>query len=418
MRLTKLVTGALAIALPAQSVLAQNVLNVPTGNGNPKPVSVTDPVGKETPDEIAKDAARDLKDTRFYNRPGATRAQYDADWQACRLIARGSRTPSGSVPYYYNPAVVSPLAAGIGAGIGGAIAAAIQEGVQRRANRRACLLIRGWRMVEIPPAQATKIQAMSDDQRNDYFNSIVGAARVEGEVTERVSFTQPDDPALGLDGPVAGPTGYWFGKKIDPAAPFVLGPNEAAIVIAYSRPGPQSAGLAGTVKFTRYDTAMRDLVYAPKNWKKMGDRTVYGVDATSRDRMAAIELHVVRVTAGDYVISSSALGKIATSTYCFGAPTFHANAGEILYVGDFVPVGNVKLRDGTKAALLAYASRSEEARKALAAKQPTLAGQMKNATLYNRATFACSAITMDRWDVPGAAELPAPAPATVASAGG
>ena len=49
------------------------------------------PENKDTPEEIAKDAARDLKDNRFYNKPGATRAQYDADWQECRLIARGSQ---------------------------------------------------------------------------------------------------------------------------------------------------------------------------------------------------------------------------------------------------------------------------------------------------------------------------------------
>ena len=48
---------------------------------------------EDSPEEIAKDSARDLKDSRFYNKPGATRAQYDADWQECRLIARGSKTP-------------------------------------------------------------------------------------------------------------------------------------------------------------------------------------------------------------------------------------------------------------------------------------------------------------------------------------
>ncbi len=54
----------------------------------------------------------------FLQSAGATRAQYDAAWQRCRLIARGSRTPSGSIPYYYNPALMSPIAAGIGGGIG------------------------------------------------------------------------------------------------------------------------------------------------------------------------------------------------------------------------------------------------------------------------------------------------------------
>ena len=115
--------------------------------------------GADTPEEIAEDAARDLKDSRFYNKPGATRAEYDADWQSCRLIARGSQTPAGSVPIYnpalYNPAI-SPLAAGIGGGIGAAIGAAIVEGQMRRANRRNCLLIKGWRLVELPAAQSAK----------------------------------------------------------------------------------------------------------------------------------------------------------------------------------------------------------------------------------------------------------------------
>jgi hypothetical protein len=52
----------------------------------------------------------------------------------------------------------------------------------------------------------------------------------------------------------------------------------------------------------------------------------------------------------------------------------------------------------------------EDARKTLAAKQPALATAMKPATLRNRATYACSAINMDRWDIPGAETLPEPEP--------
>ena len=62
--------------------------------------------------EINEDSARDLKDSRFYNRPGATRADYDADWQECRLIARGSQTMGGqTVVVPYNPGIISPMAA-------------------------------------------------------------------------------------------------------------------------------------------------------------------------------------------------------------------------------------------------------------------------------------------------------------------
>ena len=136
---------------------------------------------EDSPEEIAKDAARDLKESRFYNKPGATRADYDAAWQECRLIARGSRTPTGSVPYIYNPAIISPIAAGVGAGIGGLIAGAIQEGQARRANRRSCLLVRGWRLVEVDDTERARVAAMPDSQRDAYFNAIVGAAEVKGK---------------------------------------------------------------------------------------------------------------------------------------------------------------------------------------------------------------------------------------------
>jgi hypothetical protein len=148
---------------------------------------------EDSAEEIAKDASRDLKDSRFYNKPGATRAQYDADWQECRLIARGSRTPSGSVPYFYNPAVISPLAAGVGAGIGGLIAGAIQEGHARRVNRRACLLVRGWRLVEVEDSEQARVAAMSDADRDTYFNTIVGAVDVGGKkvITWNNDFAAP-----------------------------------------------------------------------------------------------------------------------------------------------------------------------------------------------------------------------------------
>ena len=130
---------------------------------------------EDSPEEIAKDAARDLKDSRFYNKPGATRAEYDAAWQECRLIARGSRTPSGTYTYVYNPNVISPLAAGIGAGIGGLIGNAIVQGQIRRANRRSCLLVRGWRLVEVEGTEAAKVAAMTDAERDRYFSTIIGA---------------------------------------------------------------------------------------------------------------------------------------------------------------------------------------------------------------------------------------------------
>ena len=172
---------SITIAL-AMAAAAQGTVVIP-GKSVEQPAKVEKAKADkdDTPEEIAQDAARDLKDSRFYNKPGATRAQYDADWQECRLIARGSRTPTGTIVVPYNPAIISPVAAGVGAGIGGLIGAAIVEGQVRRANRRSCLLVKGWRLVEVEGAEQERVAAMTDEQRSTYFDTIVGAEDVKGK---------------------------------------------------------------------------------------------------------------------------------------------------------------------------------------------------------------------------------------------
>lgn len=407
MRLRLSAAILLATTLPVPAALAQGTIMIPTGNDAP-PVA-QDPASNDSPEEIAEDAARDLKDSRFYNKPGATRAQYDADWKTCRLIARGSRTPSGTIPYYYNPAVISPVAAGVGAGLGGLFANMIAEGQQRRDNRRSCLLIKGWRLVKVPDATATRVAAMTDAQRSAYFDTIVGAETVEGEITERTSFVLPADANLKPDAPLTGPGTLWLGKKADPAVPFALGPGEAAVVLGFRRPDEGSAGRSGTLSIARYDVAGRDLVYRPRDWKKKGDKTTYGLSVASKDRKAAYEVQVLRVTAGDYVLTGSAVGKLpVTNSYCFGAPTFHVDEGEVVYLGDFVPYLDARMSNGERLNAVAWTPQIEDARQVLSGKQANLANALKPAALRNRATYACSAITMDRWDLPGIEALADP----------
>lgn len=196
---------------------------------------------------------------------------------------------------------------------------------------------------------------------------------------------------------------------MDTAAPLTLGPNEAAIVFAFRRTHPSSAGRSAGVQFLRYDMAARDVVYKPRDWKKKGDKTTYATIAGSGDKKATLEVQVLRVTPGDYVIGSTAVANLAmTRTFCFGAPTFHVGEGEVAYVGDFVPFVNADLSTGTKFSDLVHTSRIDAARGALAARQPALAAAMKAAVLRNRATFACAGAVMDRWDLDGVEALPEP----------
>lgn len=369
----------------------------------------TVPVVDDTPEEIAKDASRDLKDNRFYNKPGATRADYDKDWQECRLIARGSRTPAGSVTYYdpslYNPAI-SPMAGAIGSGIGAAIGAAIIEGQQRRANRRSCLLIRGWRLVELPSDETARIAALADAEKDAYFNRIVGATDVTGDITSVTSFERKFETPV----PAAGPAQFFAGKKIDPKAPITLGDDEAAVVVAFRR-SAESGNQHGIMSFKRFDADKGDLVFQPRDWKKKGDKTVYSADVTSADKTSPYELHIVRLTPGSYVIDFDGLGKMNLgTTYCFGAPMFTVKAGEIAYLTDILPV-NMKKPDGKRVIELGLVRDTAAARAGLATFQPALAERLSEAPLKNRATYSCFGTSMTRSDYPGVADVWTAAPA-------
>lgn len=366
-------------------------------------IAQTVPQVDDTPEEIAKDASRDLKDNRFYNKPGATRADYDRDWQECRLIARGSRTPAGTITYYdpslYNPAI-SPMAGAIGGGIGAAIGAAIIEGQQRRANRRACLMIRGWRLVELPADETARVAALADADKDTYFNRIVGAADVTGDITSVTSFERKTETPV----PAAGPAQFFAGKKVDPKAPVTISEEEAAVVVAFRR-SAETANQHGIMSFKRFDADKGDLIFQPRDWKKKGDKTVYAADVTSADKTSLYELQIVRLTPGSYVIDFDGLGKMNLgTTYCFGAPMFTVKAGEIAYLTDILPV-NMKKPDGKRVIEVGLVRDATAARAGLATFQPALAERLSEAQLKNRATFSCFGTSMTRSDYPGVADV-------------
>ena len=178
------------------ALLLQAAYPAPPAVAPPATTDTRVPASADTPEEIAKDSARDLKDSRYYNKPGASRADYDKDWQECRLIARGSRTPGGSPVVVYNPAIISPAAAAAGGLLGGLIAGAIADGETRRANRRSCLMYRGWRVVEVTDAQEKLFLTMPDPEREAWFNRMLGVENPDGKSVTRWNNDFAVTPAL------------------------------------------------------------------------------------------------------------------------------------------------------------------------------------------------------------------------------
>jgi hypothetical protein len=306
----------------------------------------------------------------------------------------------------YNPSI-SPLAAGVGGGIGGAIAAAIAEGAARRENRKRCLLIRGWRMVKPPADKAAAVSAMTEDAKQSYFNTIVGAVDVAGEIEKKDRFTPLDDPALKVARGLASPATLWIHKDPSKAIMPVLGPDQGAIVVAYNRNHPAAKDRFARLELFRYDVSKGDLHYQPRDWKKKGDLTTYVVPISAGDRRAGYELRVIPVTAGDYVLGGWMLGTNMppASSNCFGAPMLSVKPGEYVYFADATPVMGAQLADGTKASTMVLTRNLIQAQTELAKLRPELAGKLIEAPIRNRASYSCAAAMMDRYDWPGALEI-------------
>ncbi|MGL4542993.1 MAG: hypothetical protein ACRCUI_10835 [Polymorphobacter sp.] len=145
------------------------------------------------PQDIAKESAKDLQPGQYYNKPGASRADYDHDWHACRMVARGSDAPGGDQSALIaQQTAMYGLAGGIGGAIGAAIGSAVAEAAQRRVNRRTCLLINGWRIVEVDAETRAKLEAMSEQQRYMQFETAVGDPEPRGRIIRwRNSFAAP-----------------------------------------------------------------------------------------------------------------------------------------------------------------------------------------------------------------------------------
>lgn len=232
-------------------------------------------------------------------------------------------------------------------------------------------------------------------------------------------------------------------KPADLGTPLQLAQGQGAIVVGFRRPDKMSAGKSGAFSFARYDVAARNTVYQPKDAKAKGDTTTYWVDVRSKNKKQSTEYLVFPVSAGDYVLfgASPGPGGQVLNNFCLGAPTFRVNAGEVVYFGDLAPYMMVKMLDPAGASkpstvgagllggamiktmtagrgnAMAYSSHPDDARTALAG-QPALASALKPAEIRNGATYGCLGQAMTAYQVPGAAELEAIAPASEAGAGG
>ncbi|MGJ3628722.1 hypothetical protein AB5I41_20715 [Sphingomonas sp. MMS24-JH45] len=268
-------------------------------------------------------------------------------------------------------------------------------------------MIRGWRLVEVAPADAARIAAMTDADRSAHFDTIVGAAEVKGKVTDRTRFVQQTDAALRFDAPLTQSATMWVGEKNRPRRPLRAragrGRGGAGLSPRRSRDDGQ-VGVADAAPLRRRRPRPRAPAEELEEGRRQDD--LHAVRAQPRQEggvrgaIAARHARRLRRRRADGGLSSK------PSTLCFGAPTLRVAAGEVVYLGDFSPYDNAKRIDGTKVSMLAHTMHPDDARKVLRPRrQPALAEAFRPAAWRNQATYACAGVRMDRWDVDGAPAL-------------
>jgi len=345
---------------------------------------------------VATAAARDQRADRFYNRPGATPAQYIDDWQACQMVAAGYMLPNGQP----DPLRGGGKSNGSGEGSGGVlrsmVVGAIVAGHSKSVLFQACMGFRGWREIEPLPAERSRIAAMTDDARARYFDAALGEREPSGKVVPR-SFDQTPDPAVRLDAPVTDSVLY-LGKKVALDVPVSLGQGEGAVVLAFRRTMPAAAGRSANVRIARYDPMTRDLA---RGHRDGGREILFYAEQGSVSNKSSYEVQVLRLPVGHYVLAGKQPSSFAL-TDCFGAPEFEVKEGEIGYLGDFTPFLG-QLSDGRQIDEVLWSSHIDDARGVIAKSQPALAAKLQPAGIRNGATYSCSGIALwvGKWDLPG-----------------
>lgn len=250
----------------------------------------------------------------YYNRPGATLEQHDAEFRDC--LAATNVRPNNSAP---TPSIATQLI------WGGVIQAIGTSAIEN------CMIARGWRVFQLPEAEGRAASLLPDADFTARFAPMVGASTPPGvlarawdnQTARPASYHTPSRPRAqsrdqlsarsfrlsGLEvqlraaAEAGGPTfsGGVRGVRLDRAA--APGPGKAIVVV----------GAVGN----------RSIIFS--STAGTGGEIAFGLDANRRGLWQAFE-----VPAGRYRIT-----RTSWIIHCLGTPAFDLAAGEVVYAGRF-----------------------------------------------------------------------------------
>jgi hypothetical protein len=334
----------------------------------------------------------------YFNRPGATIADHDADVRLCAAHAAGLTRAQDNV---------------VIGGLLPALMAGAQDDSRTQANVENCMVVKGWRVVRLPRNLGATLNRMRREALSEQLATVVGVETpASGEIVrtftnegargdtvwgampgyggsfvlslDAVDLTNlPELPrAVPAIGAVAGPP---VGARILTPAMIADLPAESAIVITRAVGTGQSNGEGfsflripedGETPFIR--TVETDPTHA---FMSVLPWTLF--KGSARERRETVTAFAV--VPGRYRLTA----KMNTMDYCHGSPVLEIRAGDVIFAGTFDLSGNV----GPDLSL-------EPAREFLAA-DPTRLARLQPAEWHNGSTATCGYVYNYAIEFPG-----------------
>lgn len=315
----------------------------------------------------------------FYNRPGATIAEHDAELRECAAIM-------GDLPRietYQQGLIAESMEA----------AANLARGQAAVEN---CMVVRGWRVVELPRNIGQRLERMPRDQLSAQLATVVGVEQPVGEIVRvfaneaarasTISDTIPNTPQLVLSlqsvdisdvvrSEPAGAVvfrGAILSQPLDEAGIAALQEGDTIAVLHVTGSGATNGHRFNFARFTGPDddSAPADGTGGDVFMAEV-PRTLFG--SSPRDRREAVL--VFRIRPGRWTIA----GKGNGLSFCLGAPTTEVRQGDVVYFGTYAFAART---------IGPHMDEMTEARETLAA-NPAFASRLRPAEWVNGTTFHC-----------------------------
>ncbi|HEY1752356.1 MAG TPA: hypothetical protein VGG29_13935 [Caulobacteraceae bacterium] len=304
----------------------------------------------------AADITRTSSGYTYFNKPGADFAAHDADIADCRKVAGRLHQPMTQTTV-----VAGGGAAGaIGVAIGMAIAQAINDARAHPTNVENCMVVRGWRVVEVDKTEGTALAALDKKARLAEMTPWIGADQPHGQIVRTFGNEIASEPPEAVFVPSSN-----FGNTAL-SADLAVKPREAG------RSTPASASTPYMARSARPPKPLKaqDLGGVPAGdalivvdilgsgqmslaFERLGPDLdtpawVDGHPGTFEVRQAAGsfaaangaqgQMLAFAVPPGRWRIASVGNGQMAIS-FCLGSPAFDVAAGDVVVAGSFDPDG-------------------------------------------------------------------------------